>query len=192
MNGGRAFIRHGRSHRIHRMRYATRAKIQLFVSSSTTHRIFDERTTYCRQASTQMKIATILGRYLAQLSSGKIILWCYLIWYLVIVIRYFDPTPAIWLNSLGIGAVVGFALRLGVGSTGQTWVVRWQTARLFLTPFCVSSFSSLIKGRGFILVAPPSIAELVVSLGCCMTFVFIVLAVKSHANRGNTKMARRQ
>ena len=31
--------------------------------------------------------------------------------------------------------------------------------RLFLMPFCVSSFSQLIKGKGFVLVFPPDLHE---------------------------------
>ena len=39
---------------------------------------------------------------MSSLSAGRITLWCYLIWYLSTVFRYFDPAPAVWLNSLGI------------------------------------------------------------------------------------------
>jgi hypothetical protein len=52
--------------------------------------------------------------YLANLSPGKIVLWCFLIWYLATVIHHFDPTPAIWLNALGISAIIGVALYLSV------------------------------------------------------------------------------
>ncbi|HXT13715.1 MAG TPA: hypothetical protein VN873_19350 [Candidatus Angelobacter sp.] len=34
-----------------------------------------------------------LARYLANLTTGRMILWCYLIWYLVVLARYFDPSP---------------------------------------------------------------------------------------------------
>src|ERR1700722_18192499 len=46
-------------------------------------------------------------KYLAQLTPGKVALWCYLIWYLVTVVAHFDKSPAIWLSSLGISAIVG-------------------------------------------------------------------------------------
>src|SRR4051812_1946347 len=98
-------------------------------------------------------------RYFASLSAGKTVLWCYLIWYLVTVFNYFDVSPAIWLNSLGISAVIGIALLLSVQSPGARNIDHWQTFRLFLMPFCVSSFSSLIKGRGYILIVPPRISE---------------------------------
>lgn len=114
-------------------------------------------------------------RYLAALPAGKTVLWCYLLWYLVTVIHHFDPTPAIWLNSLGIGAVIGCALLLSVGGKSPD---RWQTFRLFMMPFGVSSFSSLIKGQGFMLVVSPDPAELAAALGACAAFVLLVLAVK--------------
>ena len=55
---------------------------------------------------------------------------------------------------------------------------RWTTLRLFLMPFCVSSFSQLIKGKGFVLVFPPDAHEIAISLAACAVFVIVVLAVK--------------
>src|SRR5215831_15145468 len=104
-------------------------------------------------------MADSMCHYFAQLPATKIALWCYLIWYLVVVVRYFDPSPAIWLNSLGISAVIGFALLLSVDRKRSSGSNGWQTFRLFFMPFAVSSFSSLIKGRGFRLVVPPRMAE---------------------------------
>lgn len=120
----------------------------------------------------------MIQRYLAALPAGKVVLWCYLIWYVATVLRYFDPSPAIWLNSLGISAVIGLALNLSVAGGAAARRDPWQTFRLFAMPFCVSSFSSLIKGRGFVLILPPSGLQLAVSLGCCAAFVLLVLAVK--------------
>ena len=37
-------------------------------------------------------------RYLANLPPGKMVLWCYLIWYCVTVAFHFDPSPQIWLS----------------------------------------------------------------------------------------------
>jgi hypothetical protein len=124
----------------------------------------------------------VLLRYLGNLKPGKIVLWCYLIWYGVLAARYFDPAPAIWLNAVGISAVVGVALWLGVRSATQR-PGGWQVFRLFLTPFCVSSFSALIKGKGFVLVFPPSGAEAALAAGACLTFVVLVGAVKMRAAR---------
>ena len=49
-------------------------------------------------------------------------------------------------------------------------------------PFCVSSFSSLIKGKGFVLVFPPDLHEIAISLAACAAFVMLVLVMK-HARR---------
>jgi len=119
-----------------------------------------------------------MREYLIKLPPGKIVLWCYLIWYLVIALIHFDPAPAIWINSLGISAVIGFALLLSVSSPTPGGANRWQTFRLFLMPFCVSSFSSLIKGQGFILIFPPHANELFFLFGSCAAFVVMVLVLK--------------
>ncbi len=116
--------------------------------------------------------------YLAKLTAGKIALWCFLIWYLATVIHHFDPTPAIWLNALGISAIIGVALYLSVLEPGKPRPDRWTVMRLFLMPFCVSSFSQLIKGKGFVLVFPPGLHENVIALAACAAFVFAVLIVK--------------
>jgi hypothetical protein len=116
--------------------------------------------------------------YLSSLRPGKVALWCYLIWYLVTVIAHFDPSPAIWLNSLGISAVIGVALLLSVKREPASPASRWQTFRLFLMPFCVSSFSALIKGQGYILVLPSRPIELYLSLGSCAVFITLVLILR--------------
>src|SRR5688500_19934158 len=40
-------------------------------------------------------------RYLASLSAARQVLWCYLIWYGFVFEDYFDPSPSLWLSSLG-------------------------------------------------------------------------------------------
>ncbi|MEO8065222.1 MAG: hypothetical protein ABI821_21020 [Pseudomonadota bacterium] len=122
-------------------------------------------------------------RYIANLAPGKIVLWCFLIWYLATVVHHFDATPSIWLNTLGISAIIGVALYLSVREPGKPPPDRWTTLRLFIMPFCVSSFSQLIKGRGFVLVFPPGVHELAVSLSACAVFVIFVLVVKRVAAR---------
>lgn len=117
-------------------------------------------------------------RYLANLSPGKIVLWCFLIWYLATVIHHFDATPAIWLNALGISAIIGIALYLSVREPGKPPPDRWTVMRLILMPFCVSSFSQLIKGKGFILVFPPDVHEIAISFAACAVFVFLVVMLK--------------
>ena len=120
---------------------------------------------------------TLLG-YFASLGVGRIILWCYLIWYLVTVANHFDASPALWLSSIGVSAIVGVALLLSVDNGGSLNRDSWQTFRLFLMPFCVSSFSSLIKNQGYILIIPPRTSEQLEILGLCAAFVLAVVALK--------------
>jgi hypothetical protein len=117
-------------------------------------------------------------RYLSNLPNGKVVLWCYLIWWASTVLHHFDSSPSIWLNSAGISAVIGIALILSVGGLRTATRDRWQTFRLFAMPFCVSSFSTLIKGTGFILVFPPSATELATSVGLCVAFMALVIGLK--------------
>ena len=119
-----------------------------------------------------------IARYLSNLPNGKVVLWCYLIWWASTVFHHFDASPNIWLNSIGISAVIGVALILSVGGFKSATKDRWQTFRLFAMPFCVSSFSSLIKGKGFVLVFPPSATELFTSVALCFVFVVVVVGLR--------------
>lgn len=123
-----------------------------------------------------------LIRYLHQLKLDKIILWCYLIWYVVTVYFYFDPSLKIWINAIGISAVIGTALVLSVSSDKRSKYNHWQTFRLYLMPFCVSSFSTLIKDQEFIIVISPNIKETLVAVSCCTLFLFVVLMIKQIKN----------
>ena len=125
-------------------------------------------------------------RYFANLSPGKIVLWCFLLWYLATIIHHFDATPSIWLNALGISAIIGVALYLSVREPGKAPPDHWTVLRLFLMPFCVSSFSQLIKGRGFVLVFPPDLHENAIALAACAAFVIAVLAFKRAASIRST------
>src|ERR1700722_6873537 len=104
----------------------------------------------------------MLIRYLANLSKGRLVLWCYFIWYVVVLVRYFDSNARLWLTSAGLSAIIGFALFISTARAGTNHVKleRWQVFRLFLMPFCVSSFSALVKGRGFVLIFSPKPAEI--------------------------------
>ena len=126
-----------------------------------------------------MRLAKSLLQYFAGLGRGKIVLWCYLMWYLATVLSRFDPTPRIWLNSLGISAVIGVGLLLSVAGRSGISADRWQTFRLFLMPFCVSSFSSLTKGHGYVLVFPPRLSELLLCVGACAGFILVVVGSKT-------------
>lgn len=116
-----------------------------------------------------------LLRYFATLSRGRIVLWCYAIWYVANVAQHFDPHPRLWLTSLGLAAIVGVALWISTSSPGQDGARqdRWQVFRLFLMPFCVSSFAALVKDAGYILIFPPSLRENLI--GAAYIAVFLVL-----------------
>lgn len=122
-------------------------------------------------------------RYFANLSTGRIVLWCYLIWYLFFATRYFERSSNLWLTSVGISGVVGIALLLST-TTGGHRLGFWPIFRLFLMPFCVSSFSALVKGRGFTLIFSPSLVENLAALAICIGFVGFVLGLKWSKRKG--------
>jgi len=119
-------------------------------------------------------------RYLAGLSSGRFILWCYFIWWGVVLVRYFDPSPRLWLTSLGLSAIIGAALVVNASYSGKSRLrlEAWPTARFFLIPFCVSSFAALIKGQGFILIFSPKWMESAAAAGICIAFGLLVAAAR--------------
>lgn len=118
-----------------------------------------------------------LMKYFREIKLNKLILWCYLIWYLVIITFHFDPTPKIWINAMGISVVIGTALILSV-SNNNGKVDAWQIFRLYLMPFCVSSFSSLIKDQGFIVIISPKPQETILAILSCVIFLLIIGAIK--------------
>ena len=122
----------------------------------------------------------MLLQYLRKLNNARLILWCYFIWYIVVLVRYFDPSPRLWLTSLGVAIIVGVALYLSTTSAGSSKVSldSWQTFRLFLMPFCVSSFAALVKGRGFILIFSPNPNEIIVAVALCALLCGVVFALK--------------
>jgi hypothetical protein len=124
-----------------------------------------------------------LIQYLYEIKLDKAILWCYLIWYVVVIYFYFDSSLKIWINSIGISAVIGTGLVFSVssGKTGKSDY--WQKFRLYLMPFCVSSFSALIKGQGFIVVVSPKVQETLVAVSCCALFLVVILVVKLTKNK---------
>jgi len=119
--------------------------------------------------------------YLAGLTAGRILLWCYFTWYLVVLVRYFDPDPRLWLTSAGMSAIIGVALYVSTtasaGVSGRLGF--WPTVRLFMMPFCVSSFAALVKGRGFYLVFSPRAGDLAWGVGLCGAVLLLVLLAKS-------------
>ena len=122
--------------------------------------------------------------YLANLTTGRIILWCYAIWYVVNVTAHFDPHPRLWITSLGLSLIIGTALLISTRSSsrGRTELDRWQIFRLYLMPWCVSSFSALVKDEGYILIFPPTLRENVIAVGLIIAFITLVRVLK-HVGR---------
>lgn len=117
-------------------------------------------------------------RYLRNLNTGRLVLWCYFIWYLVVLVRYFDPDPHIWGTSFGLCFIIGFALYLNATRSGAA-VQRlsfWPMVRFYMMPLCVSSFSALVKGRGFFLIFSPNPWEIAVAVGLCALLCLAKLA----------------
>src|SRR5688572_9994939 len=106
-----------------------------------------------RKECLHLILRRILG-YLAGLSAGRFVLWCYFIWWVVVLVRYFDPSPRLWLTTVGLSLIISLALFVNTTASGLTRVrlEPWPTFRLFVTPFCVSSFAALVKGHGFVLI----------------------------------------
>jgi hypothetical protein len=121
----------------------------------------------------------VLLRYLRQLDTARIILWCYAIWYAVVLVHYFDPNPMLWLTSVGLSGIIGCALLLSThAAIGESRLNGWGIFRLFLMPFCVSSFAALVKGHGFILIFSPHLYENLLALGLCACFCGLVMVLR--------------
>jgi len=122
-----------------------------------------------------------LVHYFATLTTGRIILWCYAVWYVVNVAYHFDSRPRIWITSIGLSAIIGTALLISTRSSsrGTTALDGWQIFRLYLMPFCVSSFAALVKDAGYILVFPPALHENLVGLGSIIVFIALVFALRA-------------
>ena len=125
-------------------------------------------------------IGSRLVNYLAHLSAGRFILWCYFIWWAVVLVRYFDASPRLWLTSLGLSVIIGFALLINTTISGKNRVrlEPWPTFRLFLTPFCVSSFAALVKTERFILIFSPRLGEMLAAFGLCALLGGLVLLAR--------------
>ena len=124
--------------------------------------------------------------YFANLSAGRLILWCYFIWYLVVLVRYFDPSPRLWLTALGLSLIIGIALLINTtrsGTGGRVRLEAWPIFRLFLTPFCVSSFAALVKSRGFILIFSPHLGEMLTAVVLCLVFCALSALAKRYRRR---------
>ena len=99
---------------------------------------------------------------------------------------YFRPEPRIWVMSLGIGVIVGFALMLSTGPvTLERFRLRfWESLRLFICPFLVSSFSALVAGNSFILVFSPRWEENAIAVASIAMFLLLARLMNMIVIRG--------
>lgn len=125
------------------------------------------------------------------------LLWCYLLWYGVVLVRYFDPSPRLWATSLGLSAIIGTGLYAGTAYAGSARAALgfWPIFRFYLMPFCVSSFAALIKDHGFVLVFHPDGHGNWLALSLCGAFCALVASAKrlplARARRsGRARVAR--
>jgi hypothetical protein len=101
----------------------------------------------------------------------------------VIVYFYCSPSLKLWVNSLVISVVIGTGLLLSVSPPESGKINYWQIFRLYLMPFCVSSFSALIKDQGFIVFVSPKLQENLISICFCILFLSFVLVIKLIKNK---------
>jgi hypothetical protein len=125
-----------------------------------------------------------LMHYLATLTKGRIVLWCYAIWYIANVAQHLDPRPRLWLTSVGLSAIIGVALWISTSPSakGSTRQNRWQVFRLFLMPFCVSSFAALVKDAGYVLIFPPTLRENAIGCGAIAAFLLLLAILRRRSS----------
>ena len=121
---------------------------------------------------------TMLLIYFKNITIQKIILWCYFIWYLTIMGLYFEASLKLWVSSIGIALIIGFALILSTNQQGVKQDV-WVKIRLFLFPFCVASYAATIKDYDFILLFPCNIFHLSISILNCLLFLLPIWCIKT-------------
>ncbi len=116
-------------------------------------------------------------RHFARLPVGLVALWCFLLWYLTMVTFHFEPSLRLWANSLGMSVIVGSALWLSVQHKVDAAREFWRSFRLFIIPFCVSSFSALVRDSDFYAIFSPMPRENLVAASLCLGFLcWIALA----------------
>lgn len=116
-------------------------------------------------------------RHFARLPAGLVALWCFLLWYVAMLFFYFEASLRLWGNALGMSLIIGSVLLLNIPHGGGPAREFWRSFRLFMIPFCVSSFSALVRDDGFYAILSPKLHENIVASLLCMAFIgWIALA----------------
>ncbi|MGY6649569.1 hypothetical protein [Wenyingzhuangia sp. IMCC45574] len=92
---------------------------------------------------------------------------------------YFDPSLKLWMSAAGISCIIGFALVLSTNQQGTKQDLLGKI-RLFVFPFCVSSYSATIKDYDFILLFPSNTHHLFIASLACLVFLTVVFSVKTY------------
>jgi len=118
--------------------------------------------------------------YLARLDNRRLLLWSAFFWYVAIMARHASASPALWLNSAGIAAVISVILAANAIPAGRNWrdLGIWPLARFFLIPFCVSSFSAVMNKAGLVLIFPRNLADNLVATGTVAGFLVLCAAAR--------------
>lgn len=126
-----------------------------------------------------MQVLKRAGNGLGKLQGGRAVFVCYGIWYAVMVATYGSPRPGIWLTALGMGLIVGLGFVFsGMTSLSNAGGGYWPVIRIFLIPFCVSSFSSIATSRGFLLIFAPSASTNLLAATGCLLFLALWIGAR--------------
>jgi len=119
-----------------------------------------------------------LIHHFACMSLSQLLLWLVLVWYLVMVALHFEASPRLWLNALGMSLIVGSVLLLSVRQLGSAVREFWRVFRLYAIPFCVSSFSALVRDHGFYAIFAPGWHDNLIALLACTLFALGVALMR--------------
>ena len=114
------------------------------------------------------------------ITTAWMLTWCYLIWYIVMAVNYFDADWRLWATEGGISAALGLSLLISLRRPDGTWIRLGMgpIMRAIMVPFCVASFAALVKGKGFVLIFSPRAGENLWALGACAAFCVMVFGAR--------------
>lgn len=118
--------------------------------------------------------------YLTRLDARRLLLWSALLWYAVTMARHATADPRVWLGAAGIASVVGVMLAANAIPAGGSWrgLGFWPALRFFLIPFCVASFSSVMREVGLVVVFPRNLPDNLWAGGAVTAFLLLCAAAR--------------
>lgn len=126
------------------------------------------------------------------LTNGGLLLWCYFLWYLVIIVARWDFDFGIYVRALGVCLLVGVALCANATLGGNVRLGPLQTLRFFLIPFCVSSYSSVASKNGFLFIFSPRLQENLAAAvpSALLIFAWVVLRWTQESTDGTKRTVK--